>query len=501
MRDNVVEIKGIDYQTIDEIIINKSVNEHGSAIIKCTTDMTSLKDIISSEDGMSWVSIMIGEAEGGKATDAIFAGVVDTISLEACDSLEKIKKVTVKLIGGSYLLDVKKEIYTYQKDDTKISEIKNKIKENAKKNFTKLNLKINNGKDIKDSDKPESEMLVQYLETDYEFLKRCASINNQPLITVIDSNDGINVDVNIGLMSGGKSGSIDTKLYKEEKNLKAALIAEKLGIENVNEKDYQMVEVRTREYFDLGSQVDIDGKSLYVYSSESKFGIKTKEDKALWIDSNDTSEHTSSVFYHIYKLAEEKRFKVPRQYNEKMIGVSLNAKVSKVNKDKLEIECECDGKKSNTPKEFPYATVYSSKDGTGWYCMPEVDDEIRLYLPTEDEEDAYVISAVHLEGAELRNNPDVKFIMNKYKKEVRFEEKTIKITNNNGMEIVIDDDKGISITSDKDISISGSKDVTLLSKSGEMHFSGEKEISLKQGASAYVEMKNGIKFKGTKINM
>ncbi len=501
MRDNVVEIKGMDYQTIDEIVIHKGVNEHGRATIKCTTDKTSLKEVISGSDGMAWVSIMIGEDEKGKATDVIFAGIVDTISLESCDSLEKIKKITVELIGSSYLLDVKKETCTYQNNDSKMSEVKQKVEKNLKKNFSGVGIKINNGKDIKDSDQPECKMLVQYMETDYEFLKRCASMENQPLITTVDSSNGTNINLNLGLMSGGKTGSIDTKLYKEVKSLGAQLLAKKQGVESISDKDYQMIEVRTREYFDLGSKVNIDGKSLYVYSAESMFGVKTNEDKAAWVGSEDVDEHTSSVFYHVYKLAEEKRFKVPRVYNEKMIGVSLDAKVSKVNKEMLEIECECDGEKPKDPKEFPYATVYSSKDGTGWYCMPEEKDEVRLYLPTEDEKDAYVISAVHLEGAEARNNPDVKFIMNKHKKQVKFEEKVITITNNEGMQIVLDDAKGVSIISNKDITLSGKKDVTVLSKSGEVSVSGSKQVSMKQGSSSYVELKNGIKFKSTKTKM
>ena len=54
---------------------------------------------------------------------------------------------------------------------------------------------------------------------------------------------------------------------------------------------------------------------------------------------------------------------------------------------------------------FPYATVYSSGDGTGWYCMPEIGDKIRLYFPTEKEQDAYVISAYHEGNGGLRKNP------------------------------------------------------------------------------------------------
>ena len=46
-------------------------------------------------------------------------------------------------------------------------------------------------------------------------------------------------------------------------------------------------------------------------------------------------------------------------------------------------------------KWFAYSTIYSSPDGTGWYCMPEKGDSVRLYFPNENEAEAYVNSSVN----------------------------------------------------------------------------------------------------------
>lgn len=48
---------------------------------------------------------------------------------------------------------------------------------------------------------------------------------------------------------------------------------------------------------------------------------------------------------------------------------------------------------------FSYASPAASSDGSGWYCMPEEGEEIRLFFPTEDEEEAYVISAIKSGGS------------------------------------------------------------------------------------------------------
>lgn len=134
--------------------------------------------------------------------------------------------------------------------------------------------------------------------------------------------------------------------------------------------------------------------------------------------------------------------------------------------------------------------------------MPEPDDVVRLYLPTEDEKDAYVISAVHLEeGTGLRNDPTHKFIMNKYKKQVEFTKETIKITNNDGLEIKMDDKKGISIISNKDIKINADKNIEMQSTGKKINVSGQKEVMFKQGASSYIKLKGSATIKGNKVDI
>ena len=43
---------------------------------------------------------------------------------------------------------------------------------------------------------------------------------------------------------------------------------------------------------------------------------------------------------------------------------------------------------------FPYSTAYSSSDGSGWYSMPAVGDEVRVFFPSGNEADAFAASSV-----------------------------------------------------------------------------------------------------------
>ena len=43
---------------------------------------------------------------------------------------------------------------------------------------------------------------------------------------------------------------------------------------------------------------------------------------------------------------------------------------------------------------FPFSSVSSSSDGSGWYCMPEPGESVRIYFPTAKEAEAYVITCI-----------------------------------------------------------------------------------------------------------
>lgn len=69
-------------------------------------------------------------------------------------------------------------------------------------------------------------------------------------------------------------------------------------------------------------------------------------------------------------------------------------------RDTVQVLIGCDENQAGCgTRVFPYATVYSTPDGTGWYCMPEIGDAVRLYFPCEKDADAYVASSVHLQSS------------------------------------------------------------------------------------------------------
>ena len=171
---------------------------------------------------------------------------------------------------------------------------------------------------------------------------------------------------------------------------------------------------------------------------------------------------------------------------------------------------EDENKASCGVRWFPYSTVYSTPDGTGWYSMPEIGDSVRVYMPTENEAEAYVISSTHLEvkeetknpdiGDNRRTNPDYKSIMNKQGKEVLFTPNTLLITNNKGMSIEIIDEEGIKIISDKDIIITSEEDITIASATKSINLIAPESINATQKDNT-INLENNAYIKADKVKV
>lgn len=175
-------------------------------------------------------------------------------------------------------------------------------------------------------------------------------------------------------------------------------------------------------------------------------------------------------------------FQVPAYDNPGLAGVSLMGKVIKVKDEEVKIQLCCDENQEGTgARWFSFSSIYSSGDGSGWYCMPEPGDLVRLYFPTAKEEEAYVISACHEGGAALRTKPAHKFWRNKEGKEIRLSPERILITNNDGTSIELSDEEGIEIISENSVTIRAGNSLSISSSDSSIELDASRRIRMKQG--------------------
>ena len=168
----------------------------------------------------------------------------------------------------------------------------------------------------------------------------------------------------------------------------------------------------------------------------------------------------------------------------------------------MKISISEDENKENTGERwFPFSTVYSSSDGAGWYCMPEAGDKIRLYLPSYNEADAYVCSAVHENDEEgIRTNPEFKIWRNKYGKEIRLTPDSILLTNNKGNSVELSDKRGIQIKSSGSMYLKAGGRMQISSENAGIEMSASSRIRIQQG-EAEMLLQDGVQVTGAKVNI
>lgn len=201
-----------------------------------------------------------------------------------------------------------------------------------------------------------------------------------------------------------------------------------------------------REIYELGGSGIIDGQKMIIWKVETHM--------------------RGNELYHTYHMRRKAGLSVPVAYNTRLSGASLFGRVLNVDRERVTIRLTEDENKSGSgTRWFPYASVYSSPDGTGWYCMPEIGDQIRLYFPAERETEAYAASAYHEGDGGLRTNPACKFWRNKEGKEIQLSPDKILLTNNQGTYIELSDAEGIKMVSEGTVVIHANKLMSIASLS------------------------------------
>lgn len=427
------ELKVEEYQGVQQI------NEHAYVSLAGLIPFEKKDEYMQLGASQTWA--WVGAVTQEEEEKVLLYGIVEKMRLEVKG---RTCRMELTLRSGTILMDSRKRIRSFQSTETPYS----KILEICGQGYNDAQKIMTTAKEEK-----ANRFLMQYQETDWKFLKRLASINHTVLVADVSTYGEkyyFGLPDRKNTISGDAeeySVCYDTRRYdgKQEETLNAASYI-----------------WESREIYALGDCGIIDGHQLFVWKIET--------------------EMKGNILYHTYYMCPKAGFYIPERYNSNLPGASLFGIIQGVNGEKVKIEILDDENKGNTGVyEFPYATTYSSEDGTGWYCMPELGDKARIYFPTEKEQDAYVASAYHDSGAQLRTKPERKFWRNKEGKEILLAPEKILLTNNDGTYVELSDQDGIEIVSAGSVTLSAGGMLRISSTNSSIELSAPNKIKLKQG--------------------
>ncbi len=438
----------------------KELNEHGYIKIRGRIKAENVASYLGYASAETWVKVKLVSDEG--LVRNYFTGILTGFYIE---KEGEVHILNIEVKTGSFLLGIKRHIRSFQTEGflySKMAEIC--VKDEGAECIME-----------KPVDIPADGLVLQYQETDWEFLRRIASYAGVPLIAT-DSMPGKNCCLGY---QGNEAIVMEANDFRMEQENEEFLKRRAEG--NAAVEDYLYYIVNSREVYDLGVSVIFAGKQ--------------------WVIGKIVSRLKGQELDHEYWLVSRGRGVLKPIYNHDLTGVSVKAHVTAVEKTVVCVQIEKDeNKKECGARWFDYATIYSTPDGTGWYCMPETGDEVRLVVPGYKEAEAYVASSMHLGEAGGRTDPDIKFWKNKQNKEIRFTPDSIVLTNNAGNQVEISDSAGIRIVSDRDITLQAGGDMEIKSHNAAVSIDADSEILLQQ-KTAVVRVNDEINIAGGKIYM
>lgn len=445
MREERIIIDPFEFISYLEFRSFKAFNNHSMLKIRGVVKKDNAFRYIKMAEQELWIKVIL---QSGDINRIFFQGVIVELSMEMEGNLYMIEFVAK---SGSFLLDIDKHIRSFQSAEIEFRHMTDMCLEKYINSSCIWLEEIN--ENIKD-------FVMQYEETDWDFIKRICSWKEK-VVYPVSHMQGIKFA--IGLKKG--------EIRKLESN-NFIVKADSCGYTYI---------VSDREVYDIGEFVLFNGIEMCVCKVISKM--------------------EGNELYHQYHLRKEKQIKIQLMRNKELRGVSIAADVLAVEGDMVKIKILDDENYAKSGSRwFSYATVYSTPDGTGWYCMPEVGDRVRIMFPDNEEKNAYIVSAVHMKNSQARCNPDYKSFMNKQHKEILFTPDAIILRNNKGMEFLMKDGEGITISSDKDITLLAENEICISSNSSNITVEAEEAIALQQG-NAKLSLSEGIKMTGGKINM
>lgn len=428
LKVNLAEI-----QEILELKIEQLVNQHASCL---------LKGIINEKDKVNLVTGSLDKKELEITADCngkiiLFCGLVQKATIHETGGFYMAE---IHALSYSVLTDIKKKSASYQDTNQKYEDIVRKI------------VRAYPSGDVKDfasEHKATGQLIVQYQETDWEFLKRLASHFNMGLIPNIILKGP---KIMFGTFKGVARGEIKCYEYSVSKNLLEYQIGSENENPEISEEDVITYEVDILENYEIGDTAQYQGRTVTI---EAKTIILVND-----------------IIRFRYTLSSNKKLSVEKAYNDKITGVSLKGTVLKSVQDKVKVQLEIDkSQEEGTAYLFPYTTNYTAEGNSGWYCMPETGDTALIYFPTKDEGEAVSINSYRSGSGGNINDPTVKYFRTANGKELKFSPDEISITCVQGKDektgedkivyIKLNKDNGIEIMSTEPVSITSQKAITI----------------------------------------
>lgn len=340
------------YQVLD-FSMEQKMDAHAKAFLKVRIGEGVLLEELQKNLSKQSVTIFAQEEK------PLFAGIIEQVY---CSEENGYTVLTFILLSGTILLDLEKKSRSFQDIQMTYQEvIKTVLKDTEHSTAIFLEEMCST---------PIGYPIIQYLETDWEFIKRLASHFQTSLIPELTRGEP---KFWIGKPTTSQTHTVENAEYEAVSDRR---FYDQGGTQKGYErKDFFHIDLFWYEDFTIGEQVLYQGDSFLICGKKCAIH--------------------GEVLQFTYTLAKESFFRYNHFYNQKIAGMSLLGEVLKTKSETVKVHLDIDAVQE-VETAYPYHWVPAT--GNIMYLMPKVGTRVSLYFPDEHEGNARLTSCVRTNG-------------------------------------------------------------------------------------------------------
>lgn len=361
--DSVSELDVVNEYTFEHYP-NKHPKAYIKGVLKKKTDINRLIEKLD----MKQIKV---EFEGNTDTHTIFIGYINDIKI----SLSRFNYYEIELyiLGNSCKLDEIERERSFQNVENTHKQVVNRVLKKISKSQIVWNLKR--------EEKIEMPVL-QYKETDWQFIKRMVSIYHVPVI--VDAyTEKVNLEAGYEEKIVGEFNNYNYIVGVSDQYYK--LGGQYCGLEK---RDFLYYKIKSKKIYKLGKKVIFNQEQYYVCGVEAE-----------WV---------REELIYTYKLGRNGLTYVKTMSNRNLIGYTVVGSVIKTDKETVKVDLDLKDDDHNTDEAYAYD--WKPQSGNLFYCMPEERTKVSLKFGDSNEKSAAVIECINeknkkVEEIQIMENP------------------------------------------------------------------------------------------------
>ena len=388
------------------------VNEHGWAVVEGEAGENAVEQLQGAVAGQE--QVILAQDESG-AEQPLFAGIIRTASLITYGEYTHFR---IELQSGTIQMDQVKRSRSFQDVKETYSQIAQKVASEYPDGAVIPTVGL---------DKPLGVPVIQYRETDWEFMKRmaiwCGGV-------VVPETHYSYPRLWFGFPERAFTCTFPEDCYTTGISQRYY----ELGgpVAGYERSDFLYYDVCSSQSCDLGWYTVFKGQEFLIYEKWGKM------------------ERGELIF--TYRLGKPGLGWGRKRYNDKISGMTILGEVLSTERETVRLKLDID---EGWNPGGPYPYTWRPETGNMMYCMPQVGTRVSLYFPNYDEQMAMAVNCVRTNGGSCTrmSDPSKRSFVTEHGKEMNLYPQEMSLLGGaNGM-VKLEDETGISISTDKGIMV------------------------------------------------